>query len=74
MNDPLRTDQQNTPCAGCGMQTNTPREYHPHAACLMFRACHNADEVRANLDAVIEYGRVKERKSRLTAKKARSAT
>lgn len=37
-----------TPCADCGMPC-TPREYHPYAACLMFKACHNSDTVRANL-------------------------
>lgn len=31
-------------------------EYHPHAACLMFKACQNADEVRANLQAVLDRG------------------
>lgn len=29
-----------------------PRRVHPYAACLMFRACHDGDEVRANLNAV----------------------
>ncbi len=39
------------PCGDCGMPC-TPREYHPYAACLMFKACHNSETVRANLDAV----------------------
>jgi hypothetical protein len=30
----------------------TPDEYHPYAACLMFKACHNSETVRANLEAV----------------------
>lgn len=30
----------------------TPGEYHPYAACLMFRACGDSTVVRANLDAV----------------------
>lgn len=39
------------PCAECGMQTK-PGEYHPYAACLMFKACHNSKTVRANLDFI----------------------
>ncbi|GKS92757.1 hypothetical protein [Acidovorax sp. SUPP2539] len=39
------------PCGECGMPC-LPAEYHPYAACLMFKACHNSDTVRANLDAV----------------------
>jgi len=39
------------PCGTCGMPC-TPGEYHPYAACLMFRACHNSETVRANLEAV----------------------
>jgi hypothetical protein len=38
-------------CQTCGMICY-PGEYHPYAACLMFKACHNGDEVRANLNAV----------------------
>ena len=26
-----------------------PAEYHPYAACLMFKGCHNSATVRANL-------------------------
>lgn len=39
------------PCGTCGMPS-TPGEYHPYAACLMFKACHNSETVRANLEAV----------------------
>lgn len=39
------------PCAECGMPCS-PKEYHPYAACLMFKACHNSETVRANLDFV----------------------
>lgn len=39
------------PCGECGMPCH-PRDYHPYAACLMFKACRNSDVVRANLDAV----------------------
>jgi len=35
-------------CHECGMVCH-PNEYHPYAACLMFRGCHDADTVRANL-------------------------
>lgn len=40
-------------CGDCGMPCK-PGEYHPYAACLMFKACHNSDTVRANLEAVAE--------------------
>lgn len=39
------------PCGFCGMPC-TLNEYHPYAACLMFKACHNSETVRANLEAV----------------------
>lgn len=39
------------PCGECGMPC-VPTEYHPYAACLMFKACHNSDTVRGNLQAV----------------------
>ena len=45
-----------TPCACCGMVC-TPGEYHPYAACLMFKACHNGNTVRANLEAVLSHAR-----------------
>ena len=38
-------------CQDCGMVCQ-PTEYHPMAACLMFKACHDGDQVRANLKAV----------------------
>ena len=38
------------------MVVGASREYHPHAACLMFQACRNGNEVAANLAAVVEYG------------------
>lgn len=37
-----------TRCAECGMHC-APREFHPYAACLLFRACGNATEVRAHI-------------------------
>lgn len=45
-----------TPCAECGMPC-TAGEYHPYAACLMFKACHNSATVRENLRFVLECGR-----------------
>lgn len=39
------------PCGSCGMPC-APGEYHPYAACLMFRACGDSAFVRANLEAV----------------------
>lgn len=47
----MTTQGAMTPCGHCGMLC-TPTEYHPYAACLMFKACHNSETVRANLDAV----------------------
>ncbi|MFA7287440.1 MAG: hypothetical protein WC055_01025 [Melioribacteraceae bacterium] len=41
-----------TPCKECGMLT-TPTEYHPYAACLMFKACHDSNTVRDNLDFIL---------------------
>lgn len=40
-----------TPCSDCGMPC-APNEYHPYAACLMFKACHNSETVKANLQAI----------------------
>ena len=42
-------------CCECGMQTEIV-EYHPYAACLMFKACHDSETVQANLDSVIAHG------------------
>lgn len=47
-------DPHPTPCPECGMPTNG--EYHPYAACLMFRACKDSKTVKANLDAVLREG------------------
>lgn len=37
-----------TICQQCGMPCE-PNEYHPFAACLMFKGCHDSRVVRANL-------------------------
>lgn len=42
-------------CADCGMPVNST-EYHPYAACLMFKACHDGRVVQDNLDAVVVHG------------------
>jgi hypothetical protein len=42
-------------CKECGMLVE-PGEYHPYAACLMFKACGDASVVRANLVAVLAEG------------------
>lgn len=39
-------------CTECGMPC-APAEYHPYAACLMFKGCHNSETVRSNLSAPI---------------------
>jgi hypothetical protein len=40
-------------CRECGMACS-PAEYHPFAACLMFKGCHDGDMVRKNLSALFE--------------------
>ena len=42
-------------CQECGMQTEIAA-YHPYAACLMFKACHNSETVQVNLDSVVAHG------------------
>ena len=46
----------NERCTACGMNC-APGEYHPYAACLMYRECHSQDVVRANLQQVVAHGR-----------------
>jgi hypothetical protein len=38
-------------CNDCGMTVETG-EYHPFAACLMYKGCYNKDTVIANLNAI----------------------
>lgn len=40
-------------CQECGMACE-PGEYHPFAACLMFKGCHNSKTVRANLPDIAQ--------------------
>lgn len=42
--------------AECGMTVNQG-EYHPYAACLMFKACGNSNVVEASMDAIMKEGR-----------------
>lgn len=44
----MTADIELLPCGECGMPC-LPGEYHPYAACLLFRACRNSDTVRGNL-------------------------
>ena len=48
------------PCAGCGMVPLRNREYHPYAACLMYRASKDANVVRTNLQAILDEGEMVE--------------
>ena len=43
-------------CAECGMTLAHPNEYHPYAACLMYKSCKDRDTVLDNLQSVIDYG------------------
>ena len=45
------TEAGHSVCAECGMGCNAG-EYHPYAACLMFKQCRNSETVRANLQDV----------------------
>lgn len=44
-----------TPCMECSMPV-AAKEYHPYAACLMFKGCGDAKTVRDNLDGVVAHG------------------
>lgn len=41
-------------CAECGMALRPADEFHPYAACLMYRGCHNSKIVRDNLSILRE--------------------
>jgi len=47
----MTTREELLACQECGMPVSVS-EYHPYAACLMFKACHNSGTVRANLESV----------------------
>lgn len=48
-------DSQMDRCA-CGMLIAGPREYHPHAACTLFKQLKSSEHVFHSLSAVVEYG------------------
>ena len=48
-------------CIICSMPRNGVKEFHPYAACSMFKVCHNSRTVHENLRAVVEYGMEAER-------------
>lgn len=60
--------QDATHCAQCGMAMLHQAEYHPFAACLIFKACRDGQKVRENLGAVIDH--VRERDARSAARHA----
>lgn len=43
-------------CADCGMVLDSPMEYHPYAACLMYKQSRDRKSVIENLKSVIEVG------------------
>lgn len=43
-------------CHDCGMPCSYG-DYHPYAACLMFKDSHSSEIVRENLQAILEEGR-----------------
>lgn len=49
--------QKTNKCPECGMET-TEGEYHPYAACLMYKQTGDADAVRSNLHAVRATGKM----------------
>ena len=54
--DKMETGEAVTTCAECGMIISRRGEYHPYAACLIFKACGSGSETRANLSRVVDYG------------------
>lgn len=45
---------ETTSCVECGMPVSG--QYHPYAACLMFKSCKNSETVEINLKAVLNEG------------------
>ena len=52
--------QQIPACAECGMIVDA-NEYHPYAACLMFKSCKDSDVVRSNLESMTFLTNVKQK-------------
>lgn len=42
-------------CQECGMPVDTG-EYHPYAACLIFKGCNDAETARANMSVLQKNG------------------
>lgn len=60
-------------CQECGMLVRG-QEYHPYAACLMFKGCHDAETVRANLPPYVDLRRaydLQEERLRVAEEKCR---
>ena len=58
---PEEVAEKLSPCMACGMWCR-PGELHPYLACLAFKACHDAETVRANLTFIVRHGAQIERK------------
>lgn len=50
-----KTHFEMVPCGECEMLVK-PAEYHPYAACVMYRQLGQVDKVTSNLHAVVDYG------------------
>jgi len=48
---------ENTHCAECGMVLLDPAEYHPYAACAMYKQWQDSHAVRVNLKSIMQHGR-----------------
>jgi hypothetical protein len=55
--------KETSTCIECGMPVKLG-QYHPFAACLMFKQCHNSETVQANLWSIVDFGRELERAKR----------
>lgn len=47
--------EEMTKCQECGMPVKDG-EFHPYAACLMYKACHSPEDVRGNIAALYQHG------------------
>jgi hypothetical protein len=53
-------------CHDCGMYVQ-PGDYHPYAACVMYRQCRQGEKVESWLAQIIQHGRDLERADRSPA-------
>lgn len=49
-------ESKTTKCTECGMDVLT-KQYHPYAACLMFKQTRNSETTNRALVSVMDYGR-----------------